>query len=459
MTIRRVVIVGAGVSGLAVAFRLQARRPDADIVVLERAERPGGTTWSERENGFHFEHGPNGFLDTAPATLDLARDLGLDDQLVTASPTAGTNRYLFLDGRLKLLPNGFGSFVTTDLLGWRAKISLLWERFRGGRREDGDESIDAFARRRAGDEAADVFADALVTGIFAGDPKLLSLPACFPRIAQMEREHGSVMKGFFAQARERRAAGRPASSMRSFTGGMRVLIDGLVKRLGKPPIFGVAVRAIQRDVNRAAWSVHGDRETWEADAVVLTCPAYQQAAILGDIDKEIAEMVAGIPYNRVAVVAMGYRAADVPSMDGFGFIAPQNTRRDLLGVQWCSSIYPQRAPDGSVLMRAMCGGWQRADVVDWHDARLLEAMRHELKLAMNVTAAPIYHKIIRWDKAIPQYHLGHLDRVARIDARLTQHPGLFLGGNAYRGVALNDCTEQGAILAERVASFLAPERK
>src|SRR5262249_38624160 len=163
----------------------------------------------------------------------------------------------------------------------------------------------------------------------------------------------------------------------------------------------------------------------------------------------------GIPYNRVAVVALGYRRADVPiPLDGFGYIAPQRTRRDLLGVQWYSSIFPDRAPGDAVLLRALCGGWHRRGVGGWGDSPLLEALRAELRLAMRIEAAPIFHRIIRWEKAIPQYHVGHLDRVAWVEQRLTQHPGLFLGGNAYRGVALNDCTEQGEILAGQIQRYL-----
>jgi oxygen-dependent protoporphyrinogen oxidase len=141
-------------------------------------------------------------------------------------------------------------------------------------------------------------------------------------------------------------------------------------------------------------------------------------------------------------------------LDGFGFIAPQRLKRDLLGVQWCSSIYPQRAPDGAVLLRALCGGWQRGEMLDWDDDRVAQAVRDELRLALGITLAPIFQKIIRWPRAIPQYHLGHLERVADIDRQLARHPGLFLGGNAYRGVALNDCTEQGDILADAVKRYL-----
>lgn len=461
----RIVIVGAGVSGLSLAFRLQQRLPGAVITILEQAERPGGAAWTLREDGFQVEMGPNGFLDTKPATLDLCRDVDLGSQLVQATEAAAKNRYLFLGDRLRALPGSFGAFLTSDLLSWRGKLSLLWERFRKKRTDASDESIDAFARRRAGNEAADVFADALVTGIYAGDPKLLSLPACFPRIAELERTHGSVMKGFAAAARKRKAEAKARGvpderpgKMWSLPGGLRILVETLTARLTRAPIYGVAVRSIEKggDANSPAWRIRADgQDAWDADAVVLTCPAHGQATIIAGLDAELAGEVGGIAYNRVAVVALGFRQADVPMpLDGFGFIAPQRTRRDLLGVQWCSSIYPGRAPAGCVLLRAMCGGWHRPDIVAWDDARLLQAIQAELGAAMGIKATPIFHKIVRWPRAIPQYHLGHLERVARISHRLQQHPGLWLGGNAYHGVALNDCTEQGMLLAERVAHYL-----
>jgi oxygen-dependent protoporphyrinogen oxidase len=457
----RIVIVGAGVSGLSAAFRLQERLPDAAITILEHGDRPGGTAWTIRDNGFIVEIGPNGFLDSKPTTLTLARDAGLESQLVKASAAAARNRYLFLDNQLKALPTGPGSLLWSNLLSWRGKLSLLWEYFRKGRTESGDESIDAFVRRRAGPEAADIFADALVTGIYAGDPKLLSLPACFPRLAELEVEYGSVIRGFNATARKRRAEARAKGvpdqrpgQMWSFAGGMRTFIDGIVERLKHPPVFGVNVRCLSKEA--ATWRVQAEgKDSWDADAVVLTCPAYRQADVLAEVDADLAALIRAIPYNRIAVVALGYKKFDVPTpLDGFGYIAPQNTQRDLLGVQWCSSIYADRAPQDCVLLRAMAGGWRRSDIVDWDDARLLQAMRAELKLAMHIDAEPVFHKIVRWDRAIPQYHLGHLARVADIDSRLAQHPGLFLGGNAYRGVSLNDCTEQADAIAQRVCRSL-----
>jgi oxygen-dependent protoporphyrinogen oxidase len=466
----RIVIAGGGVSGLSLAYRLQHIVPDADILLLEPRDRPGGSLWTERRDGFQVEIGPNGFLDNKPTTLSLCRDLSLGDRLLAASVASGKNRYLFLDGRLRLLPNSLVSFLGTDLLSWRAKLGLLLERFRGGRPpatlpERAEESLDAFVRRRAGAEAAEVFADAFVTGIYAGDATQLSVQAAFPALAEFEAKHGSVMRGMTAAARERRAAakarGEPyrRTGMWSFRDGLRVMVEVLRDQLRTPPLFGVTVRRLER-ATPSSWGVYGEgKDQWNTDAVVLACPAYAQAELLAPLDATLAEDIARIPYSGVAVVALGFRRADVSHpLDGFGYIAPGRTRRDLLGVQWCSSIFPARAPEGAVLLRALCGGVSRPEVVGWDDARLITAVRAEIRLAVGVTAEPIFTHIVRWPKAIPQYNLGHLDRIARITARLASHPGLFLGGNAYRGVALNDCTANGVILAEQVASYLRCDR-
>jgi oxygen-dependent protoporphyrinogen oxidase len=455
----RVVIVGAGISGLALAYRLQERRPELDISILEATDRAGGAVGTYRRDGFQVESGPNGFLDGKTSTMSLCRDLGLGERLVPARPEAAKNRYLLLDGRLHPLPGGLSQFLGTDLLSWRGKGSLLMERWRPRRRGGVDESIAAFARRRAGQEAAEVFADALVTGIYAGDPQLLSVRACFPRLADLERAYGSVLKGLAraASARRRQTTLAPAAGpgkMWSLQEGLGGMTEAICARLRRPPLAGVKVRSVRKQQN--AWAVLAEgRDEWDAEAVVLACPAHQQASILAELDDELSGQIAAIPYNRIAVVALGYRRQDVPgSLAGFGFIAPQRLGRDILGVQWCSSIFPGRAPDDAVLLRALAGGWKRADVAGWDDARLVTAVRAELRLAQGIRAAPIFQHIVRWNRAIPQYFVGHLERVTWIEERLKRHPGLFLAGNAYHGVALNDCTEQAGLLAERVRQYV-----
>jgi oxygen-dependent protoporphyrinogen oxidase len=467
-----VVIVGGGLSGLAVAYRLTGVVPGVAVTLLESRDRPGGNIGTEDHDGFRIERGPNGFLDRTPFVPQLCRDVGIADRLIAASETARKNRFLFLNGRLQKLPGGPLGLLASPLLSLRGKWRLLTEPFRkpkapvadapGSPHED--ESIADFVTRRAGKEAADIFADALVTGIQGGDPARLSVAANFPRLPKMEREAGSIIRGFMRAAKQRKrealARGEPPPGpqrMWSFREGLRVLVDGLAGRLGTMVHSGIRIRSITKVADGSSWTIQGEgRDSWTADAVVLACPAYEQAEILAQLDARLAEEVGGISYNRIAVVALGYRRSDCPvPADGFGYIAPENTRRDVLGVQWCSSIYPGRAPEGFVLWRALCGGVHRAEMVDWDDETLLRGVHREMQAAMGVKAEPVFHRIIRWPKAIPQYVIGHLDRLARIEAMSAKHPGLFLTGNAYRGIAMGDCVEQGELAAGGVTRFLA----
>src|SRR5439155_10754482 len=265
----------------------------------------------------------------------------------------------------------------------------------------------------------DVFADAMVTGIHGGDPELLDVRAAFPRLVAYEAQTGSVVRGMRRAAKRKRAAGEKSTRPKlwSFRDGLGMLPAAIGQRLKKRVVLGAAVTRIRRESNE--WAVEiGDQRRWSADLVVLTCSAGQQARIVSEIDRELAELLTGIVYNRIAVVALGFPIDDVPTVyDGFGFIAPQRLRRDILGVQWCSSIFPDRAPPGLALWRALCGGWHRGDIVDWPDDRLVAAVLAEIRHATGVTAEPVFTHIARWPCAIPQYMLGHPERVAALEAR------------------------------------------
>ena len=456
----RIVIIGGGLSGLAAAFRIQQAMPTAELTLLESRDHLGGNIGTDRIDGFTVERGPNGMFDAKPHTIQLCRDLGLGDRLIAASEGARKNRYLFVRGKLHRLPGDPLGLIRTPLLSALGKLALLAEPFR---RRSGrvpvDESVAAFARRRLGREAADTFIDGLVTGIHAGDPEKLSLKAAFPRLAKFEAESGSVIRGAMRAMKQRRremaARGevpRP-QQMWSFREGLQVLIDTLAERLKSVVKTGVVVSRLQPIPN--GWRVSSGDRTWEAEVVVLTTPPHHQAEIFSDIDQELSTDIAGIRSNAIAVVALGYREQDAPFRpDGFGYIAPQNTRRDVLGVQWCSRIFPDRAPPGFVLWRALCGGVNRADVAALPDDELLKVVHAEMTVIMGVTAPPVFTRVIRWPRAIPQYEVGHSDRVGRIMARAARYPGLILGGNAYHGVAMNDCCEH----AERVTASLAGNR-
>jgi oxygen-dependent protoporphyrinogen oxidase len=338
----------------------------------------------------------------------------------------------------------------------------MLERFRPRRHDTGDESIDSFVRRRVGGRIAETLGDAFVTGIYAGDPALLSVGACFPRLVEFERDHGSVLRGFAAARRQRRAEatakGEPppvGQRMWSFREGLGLLTETLQSRLRRPPLTGVTIHGLRHIPDAKKWHIDDDCQRRIADAVVFACPAYAQAEVLAGFDRELSTLIGGIAYNRLVVVALGYHTSDISmSLDGFGYLTPQRERRDVLGVQWCASIYPGRAPEGMTLLRAMCGGWNRPEMADWDDDRLLAAVKAELAFSMGIRAAPAFVQVVRWERAIPQYFIGHLDRVARIEARAATHAGLYLTGNSYRGVALNDCVEQANTVAERIQKDL-----
>jgi oxygen-dependent protoporphyrinogen oxidase len=464
----RIVVIGGGISGLAAAFRIQERLPASQVLVLEAGPRLGGTIWTERRQGYQVELGPNGFLSSKSSTLRLCHDLGLSDALEEAQPAA-RRRFLFQNQQLVELPTGLMSLLACQLLSWSALWRIVTERFRRGDPIPPDESVYDFLVRRGSVELADLFADPLVTGIFAGDAKQLSLPAAFPRLARAEREFGSVSRGLPKLLRQARAEARSLgtvlprrSKLLSLKGGLRTMIERLGERLRLPPRLGTAARRVMpahepTATSAARWRIEMDgSEPLTADAVILTTPAPRQAALLADLDESLADLILHIPYVSVAVVALGFPAAAIPEevRESFGFIVPQRSRRDLLGVQFCSAIFADRAPAGQVLLRALCGGWQRPEVMTWEDDRLILAVRRELRFALGLSRPPTFIHVCRWDPAIPQYTLGHLERVAMVEQQLNRWPGLFLGGNAYRGVALNDCTEQAEILARRVAEFI-----
>ena len=275
----------------------------------------------------------------------------------------------------------------------------------------------------------------------------------FPRLAELERNYGSVVKGMSSEARQRRREAtankippKQTGRMWSLKSGLRVLVESLAQALEPAPLRGVSVRSIEPPHEQErAWTITAEEgSSWQADAVVLTCPAAEQAQLLRSVDAILAGLIARIEYAPVAVVALGFRREHVPvSLNGFGYLTPQRLRRDLLGVQWCSSIFPDRARSDMVLLRALCGGWNRREMIEWDDDSLLASVLAELRCSMGIVAPPEFQQIIRWERAIPQYHMGHLERTAWIEARSREHPGVFLGGNAFGGVALNDCTQNG----------------
>lgn len=456
----RVLIIGGGISGLALAHRIGQYLAGAKVTILEKENRPGGTIATVSEGGFLFEKGPNGFLDNNPATLNLSRELGLEAELIHATTYAAKNRFLFLNGKLQLLPGSLLGFLGTGILSWKAKLSLLMERFCPPLLEDRDETVAEFAKRRVGQEVADRLVDPFVSGIFAGDPDRLSMKASFPRITAMEKEHGSVFKGFAVQRHDHSRNGKTGPKLWSYRAGMEQLIASLVERTGKENVRKFHASSLKFDSATQCWKVSSSNgEEVEGDICVLACPAHAQAELLKPLDLELGTLVGTIPYTRLAVVVMAFRSGDVPiSLKGFGFLVPSIERRRILGAQWCSSIYPGRAPAGMVLLRAMIGGVQQAELLNLDDQTLANLVYQELRETMSVQSPAVFTKVIRWEKAIPQYLIGHCSLVEKIEEKAASHAGLFLTGNAYKGIALNSCIENAEPLAVRISRWWSRER-
>jgi oxygen-dependent protoporphyrinogen oxidase len=448
----RVIVVGAGITGLAAATTLDddARRAGVplSLQVLEAAPRIGGHVQSTCAKGFVIEAGPNGFLNREPHTLALIETLALTDRLVEARAEA-KRRYIVRDGGLRLVPDGPATLFTSPALTWRAKLRLLGEPFAAGP-PAGEESVHAFAARRLGAETADMLVDAAVSGISAGDCRRLSVAAQFPRLVEMEHEHGSLLRAMFARRPAGAAAG-PAKLL-SFDQGLGVLTAAMATRLGRAVSTGSPVLAVSR--RDGEWRVTLDSgETLAADHVVLAVPARQAAAMVAVTDGALSDALAGFEYAGLAVVALAYRAEDLPRpLDGYGYLTTRPEGLATLGVVWESSLFEGRAPAGSVLLRVMLGGSRRPELAAAPHGQLIGLARAELQRVLGISAAPVHVAVHAWPEAIAQYTLGHLDRRGNVLTLAARHPGLWLCGTSYDGVSFNDAVKSGRLMARQVSA-------
>lgn len=440
----KIAVVGGGIAGLATALAVRDRDPQADVVVLEASSRAGGNLRTERLHGCLVEAGPNGFLDNAPDTLALVKRLGLDERLMPSSDSA-RHRFIFRGGRLHALPTSPLGFLTNPLLSRAGRLRVLGEPFIRRRRSDGDESIHAFAARRLGTEAAAVLIDSMVTGIFAGDADRLSLAACFPLMVEMERTHGSLMRAMVARRRQRRTGspapmGGPAGRLTSFVGGVQDLVDAAVAALGAQTIHTRAPVVEVRPTDGGPWRLRLESGTeLHADAVALAAGAAVTANLLGRLDAELAGALRAIPTAPVAVVAVGLHRARSRALDGFGFLVPPGEALGILGALWDSSIFPNRAPDDQMLVRVLIGGARDPESVRLDDEALVARALQGLHAALGPSLDVAWTSTVRHSIGIPQYTLGHPDRLQTIERRLLSLPGLVVTGNSYRGVSINAC--------------------
>lgn len=455
----QIIVVGAGISGLTVAHRLARDAGDrVAVTVLEAAERPGGTIRSQRIDGFLCEAGPQGLLGNAPDTVAIIRELGLEP---VESSRAARRRYLFRGGRLRPLPASPASAVASDVISWKAKLRVGAEPFiRKGIAED--ESIEAFAARRFGREVAGALVDPMVSGIYAGDAARLSMRAAFPAIWDLERRYGSLVRGMFAKARRSSAADGPrAGRLISFADGIEALPQGLARSLGdrirtSHDVIGLR-RVASRDATSGQWRVlTASGVELDADHVVIAGHPSIAARLMRAFDEEVCALLESIPSAPVAVLALGYPRVSIDHrLDGFGFLAPRGEGLRTLGVLWESSIFPGRAPDNHVLLRAIIGGAHDPDAVKLDDAELLRAVTGDLRRTLSIAAAPRFTHIVRHCQGIPQCTLGHAARLARLEDLLGRWPGLHLTGWGYRGVSVNQSIADAVRVAANIGKVCA----
>jgi oxygen-dependent protoporphyrinogen oxidase len=465
--VKRIAIVGAGISGLCTAHslvrELSAAGRSVEIILFEAEKVPGGKMRTIREDGFLMEWGPNGFLTNKPHSLALVKELGAEDRLARSSDLA-RKRFIFSGGVLHRLPETPQAFFRSRLLSLRGRIRIVGELFAPGPPEGVDESLGDFARRRLGPEALEKLIDPMVTGIYAGDPDRMSLASCFPLIHDLERKYGGLVKGMIALQRERKKAGEkremsagPGGVLMSFDHGVQTLTDLLADRLSDGLHLGVKVNRVTRREGKFLLSLEdcGRQGEIDTDIAVLATPAYTAAGLLEGLDPSLRESLATIPYSPISVVALGYdKAALGDPLDGFGFLIPRGERRKILGALWDSSVFPNRAPEGKALIRAMVGGVRGPELATLPPEEMFRLVRSELSATMGVTAEPVLSRSFFHERGIPQYLVGHGKVLERIEERLAAHPGIYLNSNAYRGIALNDCVLQSRLTALRIARDL-----
>jgi oxygen-dependent protoporphyrinogen oxidase len=477
---RRIAIIGGGIAGLAAANRIREVDPTCDVTLFEASNRFGGALWTERRDGFLIEHGADSFITNVPWGVDLCRRLGLADQLIGTNPQ-GRQAFVVRRGRLRPIPDGFvlmapsriWPIVATPILSPLGKLRLACEYFipRRGLENGVDESLASFVRRRLGREAFERLVQPLVAGIYTADPEKLSLAATLPRFQDMEREHGGLIRAALRQ-RAMQASDRPTNGPASGAryglfvtprDGLSSIVDAIVAHLPRAAITtNTPIMQISHENDR--WTLSTalpQSETagadlrrpgrLEFDAVILATQASISARLLAGVDRDLAADLAGIEYTGAVVVSMAFDRRQIRHpLDGFGFVVPAIERRRILSASFSSVKFPGRAPADHVLIRTFVGGACQRELCDLPDDELERLVSEELGDLLGISGRPNWTTIARWSNSMPQYHVGHLDRIARIEARVAAIPGLALAGSAYRGVGIPHAIHSGERAVEAV---------
>lgn len=473
-----VVVVGGGIAGLAAAYRLTQLAPAVVVTLVEASDRLGGKIVTERVDGFVIEGGPDSFLSAKPRGIGLCRELGLEATLQRTTPRRrrafvlrGTRLHDLPEGLTGLVPTRLGPMLRTRLVSPLGKARLALDYALPPRRGDDDEALGAFVRRRLGREVYNRLVEPLMAGIYAGDGDRLSLAATFPQLRQGERDHGGLIRGVLAAKRGDSSPGDARSARPGFVtprGGLGDLVDALAERLRAGGARVLLAAPVSRVVGQKAgetdrYSVElADGRALRADAVVVAAPAGAAADILEELDPTLAAELAAIPHASTAIVSLAYPRAAVPHpLDGHGYVVPRVEGRPALACTWTSAKWADRAPEGHVLLRVFLGRFGREEALAGGDDDLVALAREEVRGVLGIVASPRPTRVHRWRHGMPQYVLGHPERLVTIEQRLLALPGLDLAGNAYRGVGIPGCIASGeaaATTVHRHAARRAAER-
>jgi oxygen-dependent protoporphyrinogen oxidase len=453
-TVYPILVIGGGISGLACAYRL--RQAGIPVRVLEAGSRPGGVIATKEVERFRFELGPQSFLTTEPL-LGLIDALGLSDQLLRANPRAP--RYILLGGQLVPAPLAPPSLLTTTLFSAGTKWRLLTETFRRSSPPADDESIAAFVRRKFGDEMLNRLVAPFVSGVYAGDPELLSMRAAFPKIHEFETKYGSVLRGAM---KSRPAKGAPRGGLCSFRDGVETLPRAIAARLGDSLLLETGAAGLRHGkANGKPWfevdvTHHNHRETLAASAVVVTTPTNVASQILQSLSENFAPIFSRIEYAPVAVVSACYRRVQIQRPpDGFGFLVPRAEGLRALGTVFNSSLFAGRAPEGMDCFTSFAGGATDPGFCDLREADITETICAEVAGVLGITGRAVATNVHCYARALPQYNLGHSQTVKSLEALTAAIPGLFLAGNYLSGPSIGACVEQADQTAESVRVYLA----
>lgn len=470
---KRVAIVGAGITGLTAAYEIfknSTNLPEVEVVIFEKGSRPGGVIRTEEVDGFLIEGGPDSFELYKPAPLELARELGIENEVIDANEEYHTT-YLYINGKLQEIPKGllglvpqsFISLAFCPYLSWRAKFRAAMELFLPPITTGSvDMSIAEFYKKRFGNEVFENVAEALFGSIYACIPETISLKACWPRGQAMEEEYGSLLKAMLVrkmQAKKEKSKNKKTASMfKSFKKGMGFLVDRLLEKLPSNIFkFNTGVKSVKKDDANGGYLLELDNgEFYRADAVIVaTSPSYETAKIVKDLDRGISDMLLRIPFASSATVSLAYDKNEFNHpLNGFGFLVPRKEKTTVKASTWCSTKFKGRAPENGVLIRCFVGNANEETIVYQTDEEILSAVLSDLEKIMGVTAKPKFYRIYRWFNAMPQYTIGHLERVRFIEERERLYPGFALAGNAYRGLGLGDCILEGRRAAGIVTEHL-----